>query len=128
MDSSFDLSRQPRPGFTGMTILSKRYYTVIYTCANIERACVEQKIAPKRIIGHVSVLHFFISIYGIHRFLQVLYILNHRNSDDKDDYDDNGYLVFGNIFVTGIPVKFELLSSGRARQRRSRAYQGQGGE
>jgi hypothetical protein len=37
------------------------------------------------------------------------------------------FFLFCNIFVTGIPVKFGLLSPGRARQRRSRAYPGQGG-
>jgi hypothetical protein len=36
-------------------------------------------------------------------------------------------IVFCNIFVTGIPVKFGLPSPGRARQWRSRAYPGQGG-
>jgi hypothetical protein len=37
------------------------------------------------------------------------------------------FFVFFNIFVTGVPVKFGLLTPGRARQRRSRAYPGQGG-
>jgi hypothetical protein len=35
--------------------------------------------------------------------------------------------VFCNIFVTGFPVKFGLLSLGRARQRRCRAYPGHWG-
>jgi hypothetical protein len=34
------------------------------------------------------------------------------------------YFVFCNIFVTGFPVKFGLLSPGRARQRQCRAYPG----
>jgi hypothetical protein len=36
--------------------------------------------------------------------------------------------VFCNIFVTISPVKFRLLSLGRARQQQSRAYPGQWGE
>jgi hypothetical protein len=36
------------------------------------------------------------------------------------------YFVFCNIFVTGFPVKFGLLSPGRARQRQFRAYPGRG--
>jgi hypothetical protein len=34
------------------------------------------------------------------------------------------FFFFGNIFVTGFPVKFGLLSPGRARQRQCRAYPG----
>jgi hypothetical protein len=37
------------------------------------------------------------------------------------------FLVFCNIFVTSFPVKFGLLSPGRARQRRCRADPGHGG-
>jgi hypothetical protein len=37
------------------------------------------------------------------------------------------FFVFCNIFVTGFPVKFGLLSPGRARQRQSRAYPGHWG-
>jgi hypothetical protein len=37
------------------------------------------------------------------------------------------YFVFCNIFVTGFSVKFGLLSPGRARQQRCRAYPGQWG-
>jgi hypothetical protein len=36
--------------------------------------------------------------------------------------------VFCNIFVTSFPVKFGLLSPGRARQRRCCAYPGHWGE
>jgi hypothetical protein len=37
------------------------------------------------------------------------------------------YFIFCNIFVTGFPVKFGLLSPWRARQRRCRAYPGHWG-
>jgi hypothetical protein len=37
------------------------------------------------------------------------------------------YFAFCNIFVTGFPVKFGLLSPGRARQRQCRAYPGHWG-
>jgi hypothetical protein len=37
------------------------------------------------------------------------------------------FVVFCNISVTGFPVKFGLLSPGRARQRRCRAYSGHWG-
>jgi hypothetical protein len=39
----------------------------------------------------------------------------------------NVFFVFCNIFVTGFPVKFGLLSTGRARQRWCRAYPGHWG-
>jgi hypothetical protein len=37
------------------------------------------------------------------------------------------FFVFCNIFVTGFPVKFGLLSLGKARQRQCRAYPGHWG-